>query len=99
MEHYVEQGRAVRQPERKAEKKEEERRGNGENNQPVSYGMEEDEELQRAILESMGQKVEHKRVSAEEFGGVDVMNESFYKDVDVGKQMALMQEFERRQRR
>ena len=61
--------------------------------------MDEDEELQRAILESMGQKMENKRVSSEEFGGVDVMNESFYKDVDIGKQMAMMQEFERRQRR
>ena len=41
----------------------------------------------------MGQKVENKRANNEEFGGVDVMNESFYKDIDIGKQMALMQEF------
>ena len=54
-------------------------------------GIDEDEELQKAIMESMGKKPPSNSSLPKEFEVEDVMSQSFYHDVDFEKQKARME--------
>ena len=45
--------------------------------------IDEDEELQKAIYMSMGQKFPGKSEIPKQFEGMDMMSQSFYRDVDL----------------
>ena len=60
--------------------------------------IDEDEQLQKAILMSMGNKEIQKNNLPAEFENKDIMNESFYKDVDIEKQIALMEDIEKKKK-